>query len=95
MKLSNARYESIKKDVVKVLSKYNINTIPIDPFQLAKRMGISLIKYSEMDEKYFIMINVCQIRLDLQFFMRLGIWLETTINLVICLRRKQIGLLHI
>lgn len=60
MKLSNARYESIKKDVVKVLSKYNINTIPIDPFQLAKRMGISLIKYSEMDDCDTLVSNQLQ-----------------------------------
>lgn len=51
MKLSGKRYESIKKDVVKTYKEYGIDKIPINPFKLAEKMGVSLIKYSKMNDK--------------------------------------------
>jgi hypothetical protein len=57
MRLSDARYESIKKDVVKTYKKYNINEIPINPFILAERMGIKLIKYSNMNAEDLFLIG--------------------------------------
>lgn len=60
MRLSDSRYESIKRDVVKTYKEYNINEIPINPFTLAERMGIELIKYSNMDEGDVVLIEEIQ-----------------------------------
>lgn len=51
MRLSDSRYESIKKDVANLYKKYNIKDLPINPFEICKKMNIKIIKYSEMDEE--------------------------------------------
>ena len=50
MRLSDSRYESIKRDVVKTFKECNIRDIPIDPIKIAKCLGIKLIKYSDVEE---------------------------------------------
>lgn len=46
-RLSNARYEEIKKIVVELFIKYNIDSVSIDCFELASRMNIKVIPYSK------------------------------------------------
>ena len=46
MKLSNKRYESIKKDVVDVLIRANIKVFPYDVFDLCEKLGYECIPYS-------------------------------------------------
>ena len=51
IKLSDERYEYIKKIVVKTLKECNIKEVPIDPFLICKRRGYKLIKYTEKYDK--------------------------------------------
>ena len=44
--LSDARYEEIKEIVVLMFEKYGVRSIPISGFEIANRMGISVIPYS-------------------------------------------------
>ena len=48
MRLSDSRYESIKKDVATLYQKYNIKSLPINPFVLCEKMNIKLVKYSDL-----------------------------------------------
>ena len=52
-KLPDFRYEDIKKTVSVIIEKYNINKIPLNIFELAKKLGIRLVKYSEITEYEF------------------------------------------
>jgi hypothetical protein len=45
-RLSNERYEEI---IVNMYEAYQINTIPISGFEIAHKMGIEVIPYSEYD----------------------------------------------
>lgn len=45
IKLSNERVEEIKKEVVNLYTKYNIESIPINPFELARAMDFILVPY--------------------------------------------------
>lgn len=49
MKLSDERYEEIKNIVGGVFGRYNITTIPINPFELAHKMGFKISPYSSLD----------------------------------------------
>lgn len=44
--LSNARYEQIKKIIVQMFEDYGVRSVPISGFEIANRMGISVIPYS-------------------------------------------------
>lgn len=46
IKLSNQRYEEIKKIVVEMFVKYKVSCIPINGFEIASKMGIKVIPYS-------------------------------------------------
>jgi hypothetical protein len=48
-RLSNERYEEIKEIIVNMYEAYQINTIPISGFEIAHKMGIEVIPYSEYD----------------------------------------------
>jgi Zn-dependent peptidase ImmA (M78 family) len=48
--LSHERYEEIKKIVVDLFVKYNLNSIPVSGFELATKMGIPVIPYSAIPE---------------------------------------------
>lgn len=50
MRLSDSRYEHIKMVVVDLFLEYNITHIPVDGFELAREMGIILIRYSELPQ---------------------------------------------
>lgn len=64
-KLSNEKYEEIKKEAINLLEDYGMNKLPIDPFLLLKKMGIEVIPYSKapyeecmkLSEDAFILIN--------------------------------------
>ena len=47
-RLSDERYEYIKKEVVHLFDCYGINCIPINGFELAYKLGIRLVPYSTL-----------------------------------------------
>ena len=44
--LTDNRYEEIKRIVVELFVKYNVNCVPVSSFELATKMGIKIIPYS-------------------------------------------------
>ena len=48
MKLSDSRYEDIKAIVGDVYEAYNISSLPINVYELARKMDIKLIPYSSL-----------------------------------------------
>ena len=46
IKLSNQRYEEIKRIVVKTFMKYGISCVPISGFEIAHKMHIKIIPYT-------------------------------------------------
>ena len=51
MRLSNRRYEQIKGEVVSLFKQMGMKAIPVDTWQLAWKLDIELIKYSELSEE--------------------------------------------
>lgn len=51
MRLSNDVYEEIKNVVIESFLEYDIKTIPISAFEMAIKMGITVIPYSALSEK--------------------------------------------
>ena len=51
IRLRDERYEYIKRKVVETLIECDIYTIPIDPFEICKKRGYSLIKYTDIYTK--------------------------------------------
>ena len=50
-KLTNEEYEYIKGEVIHLFVKYKIKCIPVSGFELASKMGITLIPYSALSKK--------------------------------------------
>ncbi len=50
-KLTNAEYEYIKEVVVDIFIRYNIRFIPVSGFEIATKMGITVVQYSSLTEK--------------------------------------------
>lgn len=50
-RLSSDVYEAIKENVCHLLVKYSANCIPVSGFELATKMGISVIPYSAIDKE--------------------------------------------
>lgn len=50
-RLSNNRYEEIKRIIVELFIKYDVKCIPISGFELASKMGIRVIPYSSFPEE--------------------------------------------
>lgn len=48
--LPDFRYEEIKDIVADVMETHNVNCIPVDVFLLAKKLGMRLVKFSDLDE---------------------------------------------
>jgi Zn-dependent peptidase ImmA (M78 family) len=48
MRLSDEQYEFIKGEVVALFERYDVRCIPISGFELAYKMGITLIPYSAL-----------------------------------------------
>ena len=46
IKISNQRYEEIKRIVVKMFVKYGVSCVPINGFEIAHKMGVKVIPYS-------------------------------------------------
>lgn len=44
--IPNARYEEIKRIIVRLFVKHNVSCIPVNGFELASKMGIHVIPYS-------------------------------------------------
>ena len=45
-RLSDSRYEEIKEAVVSTFERYNVNCVPVSGFELATKMGVTVIPYS-------------------------------------------------
>ncbi|MDO4605456.1 MAG: ImmA/IrrE family metallo-endopeptidase [Helcococcus sp.] len=50
-RLSNNRYEEIKRIIVELFIKYDVKCIPISGFELASKMGIRVVPYSSCAEE--------------------------------------------
>lgn len=50
MQLKKEQYEMIKQTVIDTFSEYNVQCIPISGFELATKMGITVIPYSSLGE---------------------------------------------
>lgn len=46
IKISNQRYEEIKRIVVRMFVKYGVSCVPINGFEIAHKMGVKVIPYS-------------------------------------------------
>ena len=50
MRLSNERYEFIKGEVVALFERYDVKSIPISGYALARKMGVTMIPYTSLPE---------------------------------------------
>lgn len=50
MRLSNERYEEIKRTVVNLFVEYEVRCIPVSGFELGMKMGIEIIPYSAFNK---------------------------------------------
>ena len=48
IKLSNQRYEEIKRIVIGIFSTYQVSCVPINGFEIAHKIGIKIIPYSSI-----------------------------------------------
>ena len=48
--LPDFRYEEIKDKVARLIEKYNVQNIPVNVFKLARKLGIRLVKFSDLTE---------------------------------------------
>ncbi|MBQ5562683.1 MAG: ImmA/IrrE family metallo-endopeptidase [Clostridia bacterium] len=51
MRLLDKRYEEIKKIVVSLFTELNLYDVPIDCFKICERLGIRVVKYSDVNEE--------------------------------------------
>lgn len=51
MRLSDEQYEEIKKVVADTFVEYGVKSIPISAFEMAIKMGISVVPYSALSQK--------------------------------------------
>jgi Zn-dependent peptidase ImmA (M78 family) len=51
MKLTVEQYEFIKEEVVALFERYDVRCIPINGFELAHKMGITLIPYTSLSKE--------------------------------------------
>lgn len=49
-RLPDFRYEEIKNKVAECIELYEVKNIPVDVFELSDRMGIKLVKFSELTQ---------------------------------------------
>ena len=52
-KLMNEEYEFIKGEVIHLFVKHRVKCIPVSGFELATKMGITLIPYSSLSKKKY------------------------------------------
>ncbi|MDY4818813.1 MAG: ImmA/IrrE family metallo-endopeptidase [Bacilli bacterium] len=52
MKLASQRYEQIKETIAEFLEDYDVKKIPVDVFELARKMNIKLVFASEILERH-------------------------------------------
>ena len=48
MRLDNQRYEDLKQEVANMFTDYNIKGVPINAFELAEKIGLTVIPYSKL-----------------------------------------------
>ena len=71
-KLPVFRYEDIKEIVCKIIEKNNIKRIPIDVFELARKLGMRVVKYSLLTEKEMSLLEEYGISRDSDGFYALA-----------------------
>ena len=63
MRLSDEQYEEIKQTVIDTFVAYDVKGIPINGFELATKMGITIVPYSSLKKeqrRYRVCIkNIC------------------------------------
>ena len=52
MKLASQRYEQIKESIAEFLEDYDVKMIPVDVFELARKMHIKIVFASEIMKKH-------------------------------------------
>lgn len=56
--LSDDRYEEIKRIIVNLFMRYHIKCIPVNGFELATKMGVTVIPYSAIaEEKRYLLLK--------------------------------------
>lgn len=50
MRLSDERYEDIKREVLLTFIEYDIRCVPINAFEIATKMGLTVVPYSVLSE---------------------------------------------
>lgn len=51
MRLSDSRYEEIKQTIADFLEDYNVSKLPVDVFDLAEKLGIRIVRATELIKK--------------------------------------------
>ncbi|MDD2434452.1 MAG: ImmA/IrrE family metallo-endopeptidase [Bacilli bacterium] len=72
MRLTNSRYEEIKKEIANVIEDYNITSFPVNVFELANKMGIKIVYASsiidknpgKVDEYFFLRLPDAYLQID-------------------------------
>lgn len=52
MYLSSTRYRKLKNIALNIYKRYDIKSFPINPFELCEKIGIQLVKYSEIKDSH-------------------------------------------
>ena len=61
IKLSSRRCEEIKKIVVEMFVKYGVCCVPINGFEIASKMGVTVIPYSAFPpQKRALLLKKCE-----------------------------------
>lgn len=91
-KLSNADYEFIKGEVIHIIEKYDIKCIPISGFEIAIKMGMTLIPYSSFPIKK--MKSLLKVSKDGFYFEDNGKECIFYNNIHNCYERQNMTILH-
>lgn len=51
MRLENEQYEEIKRTVIETFIEYDIKCTPISAFEMATKMGLTVISYTSLDDE--------------------------------------------
>lgn len=61
MRLSDEQYEEIKKTVISTFVEYDVRCIPISAFEMATKMGLTVIPYSALsDSKHDVALKISE-----------------------------------
>lgn len=58
-RLAHDTYEEIKRKVVEFYKEMNVNSLPIDCFGIAQKLGFTIVKFSDLSEQVREMVSEC------------------------------------